>query len=154
MSVIRTLTADPHGECRDRADALTGMLASLYTLACVGDYHELVDFVTRRRLDDRAIGKLLDRVDAAEHAQAGPWFLADPQTLAAMHYPADRGRQDRRECRRGRAGGEGRQGGSRRASRLAVREGWLWPLDWDDDLIDDPEHFRWARTSTGRRWAA
>jgi hypothetical protein len=24
MSVIETLTADPHRECRDRADALTG----------------------------------------------------------------------------------------------------------------------------------
>lgn len=89
MSVIRTLTADPHAECRDRRDALTGMLASLYVLACVDGYHELVDFVTRRRLDDRAIGKLLDRVDAAEHAQAGPWFLADPQTLADMHYPVN-----------------------------------------------------------------
>lgn len=85
MSVIETLTADPHRECRDRADALTGMLATLYTLACVGDYQELVDFVTRRRLDDRAIGKLLDRVEAAEHAQAGPWHIGDPQTLAAMH---------------------------------------------------------------------
>ena len=45
-------------------------------------------------------------------------------------------------------------GGSRRALNVAAREGWLRPLDWDDDLIDGPEHFRWARTSTGRRWAA
>ena len=36
------------------------MLASLYVLACVGDHQELVDFVTRRRLDDKAIGRLLD----------------------------------------------------------------------------------------------
>ena len=89
MSVIETLiTSDPHRESRDRVDALTGMLASLYVLACVGDYQELVDFVTRRRLDDKAIGRLLDRVEAAEHALAGPWHLADKETLAAMHLSA------------------------------------------------------------------
>ena len=85
MSVIETLTADPHRECRDRADALTGMLASLYTLACVGDYHELTDFIRRRRLDDKAIGKLLDRVEAAERSR--PWSLADKDMLAALNPP-------------------------------------------------------------------
>ena len=90
MSVIETLTADPHRECRDRADALTGMLATLYTLACVGDYQELTDFIRRRRLDDKAIGKLMDRVEAAERDLAfaqGPWRLADPETLADMRLP-------------------------------------------------------------------
>ena len=82
MSVIETLISDPHGECRDRVDALTGMLASLYVLACVDTYDELSDFVTRRRLSDVEVGELYTRVEAAE---AGPWHLADKETLAAMH---------------------------------------------------------------------
>lgn len=85
MSVIETLTADPHRECRDRVDALTGMLASLYVLACVDGYSEVVDFVTRRRLSDVEISELYTRLEAAE--RAGSWYLADPQTLADMRLP-------------------------------------------------------------------
>lgn len=42
MSVIETLTADPHRECRDRADALTGMLASTITVLTVQDRKSVV----------------------------------------------------------------------------------------------------------------
>ena len=86
MSVIETLIGDQHAECRVRLEHAENMVACAVEAACVDTFDELLDFITRRRLSDKKIGELLNQVDRAERELAKPWYVADPQTLEAMHY--------------------------------------------------------------------
>ena len=175
MSVVeRMVTSDPHRECRARTEKVrvgglaqikaARYLVSVYErrlehlreLACVDDNAELEEFITRRRGDGVGTRRRLQALVAMGWSQSeiARRLGVDPANATKLfrcvlvHAVTARrvaGLYDELSMT---------HGGSRRALNVAAREGWLRPLDWDDDLIDGPEHFRWARTSTGRRWAA